>query len=95
MLRCLALFFIVVCMNQVSCIQGSCGAQAEPAAPQGAAGCGCGSLNRAAAAAVEPVEDQRTNTAADPAEKYSQGVNERLTEGPGDERRIQSQVICR
>ena len=90
--RCLALFFIVACVNEVLCVQGSCGAQAEPAAPQGAAGCGCGSLNRAAAAAAEPVEEQGRTPAA---EKYSEEVNERLAEGQRDERNIQSQVGCR
>ncbi|TDH14233.1 hypothetical protein EPR50_G00040750 [Perca flavescens] len=89
MVRCLALFFIVGCVNEVLCIQGSCGAQSEPAAPQGAAGCGCENLKRAAA--MEPVED--STAAADPADKYSRDANERPPEAQGDETKIQSQMV--
>ncbi|TNN81352.1 Sulfatase-modifying factor 1 [Liparis tanakae] len=55
MVRCLALCFLFTCVNTVLHIQGSCAAQAEPAAPRGAAGCGCEKLKRDAA--LERVED--------------------------------------
>lgn len=71
------------------CVPGSCGTQPEPAAPQGAAGCGCESLNRAAAG--EPVEGRTAS--AEPAGKYSRGANDRPPEAPGDEKEVGSQVF--
>ncbi len=73
------------------CHEGSCGAQSEAAAPQAAAGCGCGSLKRAAA--VEPVEDG--TAPVEPADKYSRDANERQPEAPRDKEEMQSKVMCR
>lgn len=82
--------FVFGCVSRVLCSQGSCGAQPEAAALQGASGCGCDSLKRAAT--VEPAEDR--TAPAQPADKYSRRENERLSEAQGDEEEVQSQVIC-
>ncbi|XP_070814131.1 formylglycine-generating enzyme isoform X2 [Chaetodon trifascialis] len=79
------LFVVFGCVSRVLCIEGSCGAQPQPAAPQGAASCGCENLKRAAA--VEPVEDR-----TEPADKYSRGASERPPEAQGDEKEAQSQM---
>lgn len=91
MVRYFALLFVFCCVNRASCLHGSCGTQPEPAAPQGAAGCGCENLQRAAAAG--PVEDRAAS--AEPVDKYSRGANERPLEAQGDEKKTQSQVIDR
>lgn len=81
MLRGSLLFVVVVaCASQVWCARDSCGAQAGPAAPPGATGCGCDQLRRAAAAAaaVEPAEDGAASP--EPADKYSRGANEKPPE---------------
>ena len=82
--------FVFGCVSRVLCSQGSCGAQPEAAAPQGAPGCGCDSLKRAVA--LEPAEDR--TAPAEPADKYSRRANERLSEAQGDEEEVQSQVTC-
>lgn len=79
-----ALFFVLGWTSSWVCVRGSCGAQPEPAAAPGAAGCGCGSLERAAV--VEKLED--VSAPAEPAVKYSRGANER------DAEERDSQVIC-
>ncbi|XP_040890639.1 formylglycine-generating enzyme isoform X2 [Toxotes jaculatrix] len=92
MVRCFVLLFIFGCVNKVACLQSSCGAEQDVAAPQGAAGCGCENLKRAAAAAAEPVEDRRT-ASGESAVKYSRGANERLPEAQEDEKKIQSKMV--
>uniref|UniRef100_A0A3B4TQM7 Sulfatase modifying factor 1 n=1 Tax=Seriola dumerili TaxID=41447 RepID=A0A3B4TQM7_SERDU len=89
MLRCFALFIIFGCVNKVTCLQSSCGAEQEGAAPQGAAGCGCGNLKRAA---VDPAVEHGT-VSVDSAVKYSKGANERPPEAQGGERTMQSQMV--
>lgn len=86
-----ALFYLFACACKVLCDQGSCGAQPEPAAPQGAAGCGCGNLQRSTA--VEPAEDGTAD--AEPADKYSRDINVRQYDAHGDKEEMQSKVICR
>ncbi|KAM8757661.1 formylglycine-generating enzyme isoform 1-T1 [Acanthopagrus schlegelii] len=81
--------FVFGCVSRVLCSQGSCGAQPEAAAPQGASGCGCDSLKRAVA--LEPAEDR--TAPAEPADKYSRRANERLSEAQGDEEEVQSQMV--
>lgn len=88
MLRCLALLFIFGCVNKVLC---SYGAQSEPAAPQGAAGCGCEKLKRTAA--VDGAVEQTASVHTDAAVKYSRGANERLSEAQENERELQSQMV--
>ncbi|XP_068450514.1 formylglycine-generating enzyme isoform X2 [Clinocottus analis] len=89
MLRCFPLCLVFTCVNTVLCSQGSCGAQPEPAAPQAAAGCGCGKLKRAAA--LEHVED--STASAEPAHKYSRDASERPSEARGDEKNMLSQFL--
>lgn len=75
------LFFVFAYVSNVLCIGGSCGTQPEVRESVGTAGCGCENLKRAAA--VEAVGDRTAS--AEPAGKYTRGVNER---------EVQSQVIC-
>lgn len=91
MLRCFALLFIFSGVNKVLCLQSSCKAEQKPAAQQGAAGCGCENLKRAAAA-VDRVEDR--SGSGDPAVKYSRGANERTSEAQEEDKKLQSQVRC-
>lgn len=93
--RYFTLFLIFGVVNKAWCLQSSCGAEQEPAAPEGAASCGCDKLKRpaagAAAAAVDPMEEEdRTAGAVDPAVKYSTGANEEVQR---DEKAIQSQMV--
>ncbi|XP_026162664.1 formylglycine-generating enzyme isoform X1 [Mastacembelus armatus] len=83
MLRCFALLLICVCANKVRCLHSSCGAEQEPAARQGAAGCGCGNVKRAAA--VE----------RDPAIKYSRDTNERRSgaQREEEEEELQTRMV--
>lgn len=74
MVRYSASLFIFACVNTVLCLQTSCGAEQEAAAPQGAAGCGCGNARRASFAAADPAEDGTGSSG--PAAKYSRGANE-------------------
>lgn len=78
-----ALFLVLGWASSGVCLQGSCGAQSESAAAPDAAGCGCGSLERAAV--VEKLEDG--TVPAEPAARYSRGANER------DGKEAESQVI--
>lgn len=80
------LFFVFAYVSNVLCIGGSCGTQPEVRESFGSAGCGCENLKRAAA-----VEDRTAS--AEPAGKYTRGVNERPSEARGDEKEVQSQVI--
>uniref|UniRef100_A0A7N6BEG7 Formylglycine-generating enzyme n=1 Tax=Anabas testudineus TaxID=64144 RepID=A0A7N6BEG7_ANATE len=77
-------------MGASLCLRSSCEAQQEPAAQQEAAGCGCESLKRPAAA-VEPVEG-RTGS-GDPAVKYSRDSNERMHEAQGQEKKLLSRMV--
>ncbi|XP_071350478.1 formylglycine-generating enzyme isoform X1 [Trachinotus anak] len=80
--RCFALLILLGCVNKVPCLQSSCGAE------QGAAGCGCGRLERAA---VQQVEDRTASV--DSAVKYSRGANEKPPEAQGGEKKMQSQMV--
>ncbi|XP_028261919.1 formylglycine-generating enzyme [Parambassis ranga] len=81
------LLFFLGCVSKVLVVQSPCGTkEQEPATPEGAAGCGCDRLKRAAA-----VEEDGT-LSIDPAVKYSTEANERTSKTPGEER-TQSQMV--
>lgn len=106
MLRFFALFFVFGCVNKALLFQSSCVAEQKPAGPEGAADCGCSKLKRDAAAAavaapVDPVEEEEEQeeeedraASLDPALKYSRGTNDRTTEAPEDEQKIDTLVRC-
>lgn len=77
------LFFAIACVSNVLCIGGSCGTRPDLRDPVGTAGCGCEKLKRSEAAGGR-------TASAEPAGKYTRGVNE----GPS-ENEVRSQVICR
>lgn len=76
----LTLLCAFACVNQLLSLHSSWGAEREPTAQQGAAGCGCGNVKRAG------TEDP------DPAARYTRGANERTPEAQGAEETLQSPV---
>ncbi|XP_029947717.1 formylglycine-generating enzyme isoform X2 [Salarias fasciatus] len=80
-----ALFVIFGCVNKVWCLQSSCGAEREPVAPEGAAGCGCDRLQRVAAAQESVEEGTEPPDPADPAAKYSKDSNGAVQRGDANE----------
>ncbi|XP_053285182.1 formylglycine-generating enzyme [Pleuronectes platessa] len=89
MTRCFTLLLLVSgCVTRLPWVLGSCGAERDLSAAQGAPSCGCENLRRAAAA-VEPVEERTSS----PADKYSRGANEEPSEARGHERDTLSRMV--
>ncbi|XP_038143952.1 formylglycine-generating enzyme isoform X2 [Cyprinodon tularosa] len=81
MVRCFILLLAVLFVLVAVSLQSSCGGDEEPASPEGAAGCGCDKLRRAAPGAEDPEEEKEEQRASrEPAVKYTAAANEGISE---------------
>uniref|UniRef100_A0A1A8GHR5 Sulfatase modifying factor 1 n=1 Tax=Nothobranchius korthausae TaxID=1143690 RepID=A0A1A8GHR5_9TELE len=85
MVRRYPLFLFLVFVNEVFCLQSSCRGEQDSLPVEGAGGCGCGKLKRAA--------DESGTATKDPADKYSSEANERTSEASEDGNKVQSQMV--
>ncbi|MEQ2290430.1 Formylglycine-proteinrating enzyme [Ameca splendens] len=76
MVRCFPLLLVAVFIKVQVCLQSSCGGEQEPASQEGAAGCGCDKLRRAAAGSEDPEERASSEAAI----KYTAAAYEETSE---------------
>lgn len=90
MVRCFLVLFAAGFVSEAFCLQGSCGREQkpvqEPVSPEGAEGCGCEKLRRAAA--------QGRTASDDPAGKYSTAANEVRTGVKHEEEKKLQNPVC-
>ncbi|XP_032405726.1 formylglycine-generating enzyme [Xiphophorus hellerii] len=77
MVRYFLLLLVVVLVSVGVCLQSSCGGEQEAASTEGAAGCGCNRLRRAASGAADSKEERPSS---EPAVKYTAAANEKISQ---------------
>lgn len=86
------MFLVLSCAQTALCRQSSYEAKSENGAPTETSSCGCEKLKRAAG--LEPSVEEESGEPLHPAVKYSEGVNNKLTDTQGNEKTDSQVVFC-
>lgn len=85
------MFLVLSCAQTALCRQSSYEAKSENGAPTETSSCGCEKLKRAAG--LEPSVEEESGEPLHPAVKYSEGVNNKLTDTQGNEKTDSQMVL--